>query len=601
MESLTKNIYLEIIENNGIKVFKLSDGFKKASLNSLFQPQIRAKEKISKYPITHSDLIFLIGFGAGYEFEEILRIKKTNAEIVVFEPDEEILNRVIKERNIENMFKNNIFKLYTKANLNEFSIDFDPSKKEILLSNPIIIENPIYRIFFPDFLNRVNSEIEKIIEIERCIYETKKITAQNISQNIAENFKYLIDAPDVANLFGEFKNLAAVIVSAGPSLKKHLKLLKSVKKRAIIIAVDTILRVLLDEGIVPDLVVSIDFTPKNYKHFEGLNTSKAVFVFDFQVYPKCIEHHFKLGGKFFRSFNIHPLSEFISAYTLLKGMLPLGGSTSHAALHLAIRMGANPITLIGQDLAFSQNKTHCDGVATKMEISTDLDLIEVEGYYGDKVKTSSSLFTILKDFEKIIENHKGIEIFNSTEGGALIKNAKNIPFSKFIDTYCKREIDIKEKINRLLRKKSFFDYDSLSNKLNFIIPRLSRVISLSIKAKKSLNEIINAIAEKDLQKIKKNSNNIKLIYEQIQEDVEITSLLYSEIEHIIASLKLEENSKNLGHEILSETLKEMSLFDSILNSSMSLRKIFLEIRKELKLKNNTPSPTYYLKKWLCKI
>lgn len=598
MEILTKNIFLEISQEKENKVFKLSDGIRKISLNSSNQPQLKAKEKISKYPIHSSKLIFLIGFGSGYELEEIIKLKKEDTDIVIFEPDYEIFDKIVDERNLNEIIKKNTIKIYTKENLNEFSNDFDPSKKEILSSNPIIIENSVYRIFYPEFVNDIHKEIEKLIEIERCIYETKKITTQNIAKNISENFKYLIEAPDVSNLFGIFKNNPAIIVSAGPSLKKHLKLLKQAQNKAIIIAVDTVLRVLLKENINPDLVVSIDFTPKNYKHFEGLNTSKSIFVFDFQVYSKCIEHHFNCGGSFFRSINIHPLCEFLSSYTLLKGELPLGGSTSHAALHLAVRMGANPITLIGQDLAFSENQTHCDGVATKKEIKHSLDLIEVEGYNAGKVKTSSSLFTILKDFEKIIDSYKDVNIFNSTEGGALIKNAKNIPFSKFIELYCKNELNPKQKIEKLIKKESFFDYLSFTNKLNFFIPRISRISLLAIKAKKTLNEIIDAIAEKDINKIKENSNKMKSIYKQIQEDLELTTILYSDIEHLIYSLKIEENSKNLGHELLSEVIKEITLFDNILNSSINLKKIFLKIKNDIKFKNIEKDPSHHFKNWL---
>ncbi|MCX7905452.1 MAG: DUF115 domain-containing protein [Elusimicrobiales bacterium] len=580
MELLTKNIFLEILEEKQVKVFKLSDGVRKISLNSFKEPYLKAKDIISNYPISSSKLILLIGFGAGYEFEEIVKIKKPDSDLIIFEPDIGILNKIVKIRNLEEILEKNVSKIYSLENLDDFKKYFESFRKEILFSNPVIIENPAYKIFFSNFILKVKEEIEKVIEVEKCIYETRKMIAANITKNITENFQYLVESSDVSNLFGVFKDKPAIITSAGPSLKKQLPILKKAKDKAVIVCVDTALRVLLDEKIRPDIVVSIDFTSKNYKHFEGIDTSQLVFVFDFQVYPNCVKHHYKFGGKYFRVFNTHPLSEFISKFTLFKGELPLGGSTSHAALHLCVRMGCNPITLIGQDLSYINNQTHCEGVATNEVIKDFTNLVDVDGYYGGKVKTSSSLFTILKDFERIIESYKNITIFNSTEGGAIIKNAKNLPFFDFVEYYCKYYFYPSKTIEQLSLKESFFDYESFLNELSFFIPRLSRVIYLSLKAKKLLNIVIDGIAEKDSKKINKISE-IKNIYEWINEDPEISNILYFDLDYFINYLKIDEEFKNYNHEILTEMLKERLLFDKLFKHSYELRNFLLKIKKNI--------------------
>ncbi|MEM5878824.1 MAG: flagellar filament capping protein FliD [Candidatus Aenigmatarchaeota archaeon] len=82
---------------------------------------------------------------------------------MIFEPDEEIFRIIVEERNLKSLIQSENVKVYTKTNLSDFTNDFDPSRKEILSSNPIIIENPVYKILFPDFLDDVNKEIEKIV------------------------------------------------------------------------------------------------------------------------------------------------------------------------------------------------------------------------------------------------------------------------------------------------------------------------------------------------------------------------------------------------------------------------------------------------------
>ncbi len=53
-------------------------------------------------------------------------------------------------------------------------------------------------------------------------------------------------------------------MGAGPSLDKNVTLLKEVKDRAVIIAVDRTLGLLLPLGITPHLVPSIDYSKINY-------------------------------------------------------------------------------------------------------------------------------------------------------------------------------------------------------------------------------------------------------------------------------------------------------------------------------------------------
>jgi len=49
------------------------------------------------------------------------------------------------------------------------------------------------------------------------------------------------------------------IVSAGPSLRKNMHLLREAKDKAIIIATQTMLRPLIDMGIEPHYVTSLDY------------------------------------------------------------------------------------------------------------------------------------------------------------------------------------------------------------------------------------------------------------------------------------------------------------------------------------------------------
>ena len=54
------------------------------------------------------------------------------------------------------------------------------------------------------------------------------------------------------------KDISAIVIAAGPSLNKNIKELKRAKGKAFLIAVDTAVKRLLKEGIVPDMYATLD-------------------------------------------------------------------------------------------------------------------------------------------------------------------------------------------------------------------------------------------------------------------------------------------------------------------------------------------------------
>ena len=66
-------------------------------------------------------------------------------------------------------------------------------------------------------------------------------------------------------------DVPAFVVSAGPSLNKNIKELRRAKNKSFIIAVDTAVKPLLQEGIVPDMFATLD----GIKPLELVETEQA--------------------------------------------------------------------------------------------------------------------------------------------------------------------------------------------------------------------------------------------------------------------------------------------------------------------------------------
>ncbi|WP_373845633.1 6-hydroxymethylpterin diphosphokinase MptE-like protein, partial [Clostridium sp.] len=74
-------------------------------------------------------------------------------------------------------------------------------------------------------------------------------------ENNFTNMKKLIESPSIECVKDKYKDIPAIIVSAGPSLDKNISELKRAEGKALIIATDAVLTTLKNHGIVPDAVV----------------------------------------------------------------------------------------------------------------------------------------------------------------------------------------------------------------------------------------------------------------------------------------------------------------------------------------------------------
>jgi len=109
-------------------------------------------------------------------------------------------------------------------------------------------------------------------------------------------------------------------------------------------------------------------------------------------------------------------------------------------------MGCNPIVFVGQDLAFSQEKTHSEQ-ANHKKITNQNRLRKVLDINGNEIYTSKNLYIYLRWFENRIKEENNISFIDSTEGGALIDGTKIMTLNKSMEKFCTE--DNNEKINLL--------------------------------------------------------------------------------------------------------------------------------------------------------
>lgn len=513
------DISLELIETKSkkysAKVFKDN---KSIFLHSAYDPEKEAETLIKEIE-KDLDLAFIFGIGAGYL---INALKKLNVAIAVIEPSIKFFNLLIDNFKLDKILEDNI----------TFFIggdDIEDIEKFISLTNTKKVKFFItrsYSVLFNEealfYQQKVLSIVDKKIININTISRFDKLWAYNIASNVVEiSTRY-----GVNKFFNKYKNIPAVIVSAGPSLEKNITKLKEMKNKALIIAVDTAMKPLYSRNISPHFVITIDPQKKNSKYFRNVNFKDAVLIAESSVDKEAID---SFNGEIYFINSIFPLAKYFMESLGNRGDITTGGSVSTAAYDFAIKVGANPIIMVGLDLSFPNYQTHIKGSYHEENFFTEIykldsydsriykvliggNLREEKNIYKEKVWTDSR-FDMYKNWfeEQCIKNNK-IKFYNATEGGITINGMDNIKLEELIEKY--NDIDIEVAANKndndFKRKKEILiniknGLINIDNEISKIKPYVIRAIELcnkindDLKRHRRVEKLLENLNEYDIK------------------------------------------------------------------------------------------------------
>lgn len=239
-----------------------------------------------------------------------------------------------------------------------------------------------------------------------------------ILEQLAQGMDLLRQDADVADLFGSQPGREVFVIATGPSLAQHLPRLletRGLPERPLFICVDTAYVPLLNAGIAPDIVVSIDHRI-GYRHLPAGGSQGVSLVYLPRIDATLLG---TWRGPRYVGYSYSPLYQSVREQ-VPKSRLYVGGSVIHPAIDLAVRMGAIRITLFGADFAFPNDKTHTgwsDGALGPQLHQSRHWLLDGR---GNRVRTQLNFRSYLIELERYIALHPEVEFFNTSRDGALI-------------------------------------------------------------------------------------------------------------------------------------------------------------------------------------
>lgn len=228
-----------------------------------------------------------------------------------------------------------------------------------------------------------------------------------------------------------------ICVSAGPSLTHAIPLMQApaVRKAVWILACDTSLPVLMDNGIIPDAIVTADPGHANIRHFTRHWDHLNIPIFLDPMANLAIVRHYP-GPKIFYPIS-HPLLDY---FNVTWGDDPPYRGISVAIITASIAAAAHPpfIGLVGYDFAYADNQGYAAGTAkTDGRFSVDATgqkIRRIRGVDGKihtnpiktvpgidgPIDTDETLYTFLCDMNAFIHTIPAISIINCGSHGAQI-------------------------------------------------------------------------------------------------------------------------------------------------------------------------------------
>jgi hypothetical protein len=430
---------------SGLPTLKYGDEF----LEDRTNPVEGANAFVTADAIKKATYVIVFGLGLGYR---LARIKELGVKsLLVYEPSMEVLElaKAHAPERLEGV------RVFTDPNVAASFIGdrTEPEETFTLLAPP-----PYQRAFADEYklLVRVLGEAQGITVLRR---NTIRERSAALVESALRNLPRIANHPLALGLGKPLKGSAAFIVSAGPSLDKNVGLLEEARKKGAIFALNTSAPVLAKRNIPIDVLVAIEALDVSPNLVAAAGVTKLAAI-DLGVHEALFDTPIDKKLVF-----VSAASQFAPiARGLDTQSLTYGGSVATAAFALAYAWGADPIILIGQDLAYTDMRCYAkgtpyddmlarvegshlvfEGAPIKEEIYNAGGIkpqprrkswIRVPAWGGEgEVHTTHELLSFKRWFDATAWYFKGERRFvNATEGGVRIENFEEKTLREMIDS-----------------------------------------------------------------------------------------------------------------------------------------------------------------------
>lgn len=233
--------------------------------------------------------------------------------------------------------------------------------------NAVFFSNQACTSHAQDYYSALNASIERAKKKTAINTFTLEKFSRLWLRNSCRNLPATATCSGVSVYEGAAKELPALVLAAGPTLQDIVPHLAALKKRMIIICVDTALHSCLKAGVEPDFIILVDPQYYAWRHIAGLASPSSVLITESAAYPAVYRFPCR---KIMLCASLFPLGKYFEKRLGSKGELAAGGSVSTTAWDFARLCGSRRIYMAGLDLGYPGLETHIRGSLFEEKLHT---------------------------------------------------------------------------------------------------------------------------------------------------------------------------------------------------------------------------------------
>ncbi len=449
IESSIDEEFIKIEETkNGHKTLSIRKDGKSLYIHSKYNPIREVEAIVEEYKdIEPNSSVIFFGVGLGYHIDAFLN-KHPNVSYYIYEPIPQILYTYLSNKEIKDLPSKKLKGMVTgndKQTLYNFLNEYisKSTGKAIM-------------VVLPQCKNLFQQEYKNFLDIYREVAASKKtgtVTEYAFQKrwivNSMKNFKEVLSTPNIIlERKGHFNGKPALLVAAGPSLNEEIENIRYIKENrlAYIFSVGSSINTLIYNEIYPDAVCTHDPTEINQVVFEKvkkMGISEIPMIFGSSVGYETLENY--KGNKYHMLTSQDTVSDYYLKSTKDVNIDNVFDAPSIAVvtLQLLYKLGFSTIILIGQNLAYKDEKMYSEGIDYDYleELTNEAEKgIKVKDVYGNEVLTDEGFNRMRQQIEFYIRNFHDANVINTTKYGANIEGASFIELEKVIKEYLKDSI-----------------------------------------------------------------------------------------------------------------------------------------------------------------
>ncbi len=424
-------------------------------LHSRYDPMAEAKRFAASVPVEDKFCLVVSGMGLGYHVKALLERLRGDSFVLCAEPSIRLIATALTCVDLADLIAARRLLILTDDDKTRLHRRLKDHGTLMMLGAQFVHHEPSRRIAERRH-GTITKAVAEFVTYTRMTLVTLVSNSRITCENIAMNLANYVATPPIDILRDRFAGDPAIVISAGPSLGRNIDALADLKGRAVLCAVQTAVKPLMQRGITPDFITSLDFHEMSRKFFEDAGDLRGAHLV---AEPKATWHVIDdYPG---------PVSLLDNGWARLvigdelgaRGGLKAGATVAHLAFYLAAYMGCDPIIFVGQDLAFTGHVFYVPGVEVHQAWRSELNrfntmeqkewdriarnrpiLRRVRGTDGSELYTDELLFTYLEQFEKDIADVPA-RVVNATEGGAMIRGTEAMTLREAAAQFCRQTID----------------------------------------------------------------------------------------------------------------------------------------------------------------